>query len=66
MKADDKKMAYEYCLDGMVLNAHEAGNSLAKRLGEKFNSSALFDRRQAATLPSTSQMERLAISTAKD
>jgi hypothetical protein len=65
-KAEDKKMVLEYCLDGMALNAHEAGNSLAKRLGEKYNSMALCERRQAATSPSTSQFEALAISSAKD
>jgi hypothetical protein len=62
----DKQMVAYYAMDGMCLTAQNSGDSLAKRFGEKWGSQLLFQRRQAASTPSTDQVEGMVIATAKE
>jgi hypothetical protein len=50
----------------MCFTAQDSGVSLTKRFGEKWGSQLLYQRRQAATTPSTDQMEGMVISSAKE
>jgi hypothetical protein len=63
---EDKQMVAYYALDGMCLTAQASGDSLTKRIGEKWGSQLLFQRRQAATTPSTDQVEGMVIAAAKE
>jgi hypothetical protein len=57
MAANDKKLARHHALDGMCLTVQSMGDSLTKRVGEKWGNQTPFLRKSADTTPSTNPVE---------
>jgi hypothetical protein len=62
----DRAYVLQYALDGIFATLHAGGNSLASRYGDRWHDYSLLEKRQAANVPSTDQIEAQTIAAVKD